>query len=107
MEKNDLLLLYYVQMAFLGLIRNSVRGIAFNYSNDIIRLDVYYDSKPLDDDYDIISEASTEIMAHIPNIQGEEINLIECYDKNIISIHNGTDKKWFYLRYENNNDENI
>ena len=96
---------FYMSYAFLGAIRSTVRGIAFNYSDNTIRVDVYYDSKPLDDDYDIISLALTYLEADMPEILGEELNLIECHDKNINPTLNG--KEWFYLRYENDDDENI
>ncbi len=55
MNKKELI--FYMCYGFQNAIHNTVRGIAYNYSKSTIRVDVYYDSEPLKDNYDIMSLA--------------------------------------------------
>ena len=94
MNKKELI--FYMCYGFQNAIHNTVRGIAYNYSKSTIRVDVYYDSEPLKDNYDIMSLAQTYVEANMPEIKAEELNLIECHDKYLNPKFNN--KEWFYRK---------
>ena len=87
-----------VHNAFLGAIEKDVRAIAFDYiNNNTIVIYVYIDRKPYSEDYEIIDMAVTEIMAAIPNILYQKIEILETKEPiGKLKSYKG----WIFIRYE-------
>ena len=83
--------------ALLGAIDVDVRAIAYNYINYRIELYVYLDRVPKDNDYEIIDIAISEIMASVPEILSQKIEIIEEH-KPIGKINSY--QGWLFVRYE-------
>lgn len=95
MQQQDILLAMIP--AFLGVINHHIRAIAYDYTDDTISLYVYTSIVPTEEDYDIIDIAVTEIMASLPQLLYQHIEIVQhtapirelnCY------------KGWFFVRKE-------
>jgi hypothetical protein len=95
MNKQDLILV--MQTAFLGEIAENVRAIAFDYTDNTIMLYVYLDGNPNEEDYDVIDAVVTEIMASLPDILYQKIEISENKEP-IRNLKNY--KGWFFVRKE-------
>lgn len=96
MKKQEIIL--SMQMAFLGVICNKVRLIAFDMTEELFALYVYIDSPLTDDEYEAIDRAVTDVLADFPNFLYEKIYIIENND-NILSLN--IYKGCFFMRFEN------
>lgn len=94
--KNQDILLAMIP-AFFGVVDNYFRAIAYNYTEDTISIYVYLSTVPTEDDYESIDSAITEIMASLPLLKYQHIEIIQ--DLRPIRELN-TYKGWFYVKKE-------
>ncbi|SHL73577.1 hypothetical protein [Myroides odoratimimus] len=83
--------------AFLGVIDHHIRAIAYDYTEDTISIYIYTSTVPTEEDYETIDIAVTEIMASLPQLLYQHIEIVQhtapirelnCY------------KGWFFVRKE-------
>lgn len=83
--------------ALLGAIDVDVRAIAYNYVNHRIELYVYLDRTPKDYDYEIINIVISELMASVPEILSQKIEITEEHKPiGELNPYQG----WLFVRYE-------
>lgn len=83
--------------SFLGAIANNVRAIAYDFTSDTILIYGYLDEEPKEDDYEIIDNAVTEIMASCPQFLKQEITLQQSNQPfGKLNYYKG----WIFCRYE-------
>lgn len=95
MQQQDILLAMIP--AFLGVIDHHIRAIAYDYTEDTISLYIYTSTAPTEENYETIDIAVTEIMASLPQLLYQHIEIVQhtapirelnCY------------KGWFFVRRE-------
>ncbi|MFD2909208.1 hypothetical protein ACFSX9_10755 [Flavobacterium ardleyense] len=95
MNKDNLLQVLHT--SFLGAIASNVRAIAFDYNIDTISIYTYIDKNPEEEDYEIIDMAITEVMASLPSILYQKIEIVETHEPiGKLKSYNG----WIFVRYE-------
>jgi len=100
MNQNDIRvrLLLSMQRALLGMIYPSVRAIAIGFDQlKKLKVIYYLDREPVEDDYESISEVTTEVIADIDFQEVEELCI---YSQDPISKLDGLNS-WVYTRREN------
>jgi hypothetical protein len=100
MNQNDIRvrLLLSMQRALLGMIYPSVRAIAVGFDQlKKLKVIYYLDREPVEDDYESISEVTTEVIADIDFQEVEELCI---YSQDPISKLDGLNS-WVYTRREN------
>ncbi len=100
MNQNDIRvrLLLSMQRALLGMIYPSVRAIAVGFVQlKKLKVIYYLDREPVEDDYESISEVTTEVIADIDFQEVEELCI---YSQDPISKLDGLNS-WVYTRREN------
>ncbi|CVK17263.1 MAG: hypothetical protein J6581_10115, partial [Apibacter sp.] len=90
-------ILLSIQRALLGMIYSSIRAIAVGFEKtEKLKVIYYLDKKPTEDDYDSISEVTTEVLA--------DIDFSEVEEKCIFTLEpiSKLDKlnSWVYMRKE-------
>jgi hypothetical protein len=99
MNQNDIRvrLLLSMQRALLGMIYPSVRAIAVGFDQlKKLKVIYYLDREPVEDDYESISELTTEVIADIDFQEVEELCI---YSQDPISKLDGLNS-WVYIRKE-------
>lgn len=81
--------------AFFGVIDDHFRAIAYDYTEDNISLYVYLSTVHTEDDYEAVDIAITEMMASLPNLKYQYIEMI--HDLRPINELNAY-KGWFYIK---------
>lgn len=100
MNQNDIRvrLLLSMQRALLGMIYPSVRAIAVGFDQlKKLKVIYYLDREPVEDDYESISEVTSEVIADIDFQEVEELCI---YSQDPISKLDGLNS-WVYTRREN------
>jgi len=100
MNQNDIRvrLLLSMQRALLGMIYPSIRAIAVGFDQlKKLKVIYYLDREPVEDDYESISEVTTEVIA---DINFQEVEELCIYSQDPISKLDGL-SSWVYTRREN------
>lgn len=100
MNQNDIRIrvLLSIQRALLGMIYPSIRAISVGFEQlDKLKVIYYLDREPVDEDYESISELTTEI---ISDIEFKDVEELCIFSHASISSLDGLNS-WVYIRKEN------